>query len=245
MSLSVQPDDRLAAGDGTSPRGGGRAGAEALRRALFAHIADAAFPCVGAKAALGRDAIETVAARDFESGRDDRRIHDRLVAFAAEYRAAPTLFRSFVVMFEGPDTLDEAAFERALWRRLQALSDHDVRRGYAYDARVSSDPDDPHFSISLGGEAFFIVGLHPHAGRPARRIACPTMVFNLRRQFERLRAEGKYEAMRAAILARDEAVAGSRNPMIARHGEESEARQYSGRIVGEGWRCPFRYKGGS
>jgi uncharacterized protein len=28
--------------------------------------------------------------------------------------------------------------------------------------------------------------------------------------------------------------------MLARHGEVSEARQYSGRVVGEGRRCPFR-----
>jgi uncharacterized protein len=45
--------------------------------------------------------------------------------------------------------------------------------------------------------------------------------------------------MRAAILARDEALAGSINPMLARHGETSEAAQYSGRNVGAEWRPPF------
>jgi hypothetical protein len=33
--------------------------------------------------------------------------------------------------------------------------------------------------------------------------------------------------------------------MLARHGELSEARQYSGRVVEEGWRCPFHYAGGA
>ncbi|NHN19387.1 YqcI/YcgG family protein, partial [Bacillus amyloliquefaciens] len=81
----------------------------------------------------------------------------------------PGLFRSFAVVFDGPDALDEPAFEAALWQRLQSLSDKDVWRGQSYDARVSADPDDPHFSLSFGGEAFFVVGLHPAASRPARR----------------------------------------------------------------------------
>jgi FPC/CPF motif-containing protein YcgG len=50
--------------------------------------------------------------------------------------------------------------------------------------------------------------------------------------------------MREAIMVRDEAIAGSRNPMLARHGEMSEARQYSGRAVDPQWRCPFQYGGG-
>ncbi len=88
-----------------------------------------------------------------------------------------------------------------------------------------------------------MVGLHPRASRPARRFPHPVMVFNLHAQFETLRAQGKYEGMREKILARDEALAGSRNPMLVRHGTSSEARQYSGRMVGPEWECPFRYKG--
>ncbi|RZK97345.1 MAG: hypothetical protein EOO66_03295, partial [Methylobacterium sp.] len=57
------------------------------------------------------------------------------------------------------------------------------------------------------------------------------------------RAQGKYEGMREKIMVRDEAIAGSRNPMLQRHGEASEARQYSGRAVDSDWRCPFHYKG--
>jgi FPC/CPF motif-containing protein YcgG len=107
---------------------------------------------------------------------------------------------------------------------------------------VSADPADPNFSLSFGGEAFFVVGLHPGASRPARRFPKPTLVFNIHDQFERLRSEGRYETMRKRILERDKALAGDINPMLARHGEASEAAQYSGRLVGEEWACPFRDK---
>ena len=66
------------------------------------------------------------------------------------------------------------------------------------------------------------------------------IVFNIRAQFEQLRREGRYEKLRESILTRDIALAGSMNPMIARHGEASEARQYSGREVGDDWVCPFK-----
>jgi FPC/CPF motif-containing protein YcgG len=68
----------------------------------------------------------------------------------------------------------------------------------------------------------------------------PTLVFNLHDQFERLRLEGSYESMREKIIRRDVALAGGINPMLARFGEVSGARQYSGRLVDDDWRCPFR-----
>lgn len=198
-----------------------------------------AFPCVGAKAALNKGTLSIHHAADLTSAWDDLPIHDALTGFAADYQADPGLFRSFAVVFDGPDGLSEDRFERALWDRVQSLSDKDSWKGHAADERVSSDPDDPHFSLSFGGEAFFVVGLHPNASRPARRFERPVLVFNLHDQFEELRRSGRYEKLRSAILARDEALAGSINPMLARHGSVSEARQYSGRAVGEDWRCPF------
>ncbi|WBH15662.1 guanitoxin biosynthesis heme-dependent pre-guanitoxin N-hydroxylase GntA [Sphingomonas radiodurans] len=210
---------------------------------LQEHVSDRLFPCVGAKAALARGTLSVLACNRLDSGWDDLRIHDGLMRFAEAYREEPGLFRSFAVVFDGPTDLDEPTFERALWSRVQSLSDKDVWRGQSYDARVSPDPDDPHFSLSFGGEAFFVVGIHPNASRPARRFAKPTLVFNLHDQFEILRAAGQYEGMREKILVRDEALAGSRNPMLARHGASSEARQYSGRVVEEGWSCPFHYRG--
>lgn len=216
---------------------------EKLEALLFEHVKADGFPCVGAKAALAKGTLAVLACDRIDSAWDDLRIHDGLLKWAEDYRRDPGLFRSFAVVFDGPGDLTETEFEAALWKRVQSLSDKDVWRGQPYDAGVSADPDNPHFSLSFGGSAFFLVGLHPKASRPARRFDRPAIIFNLHDQFETLRAEGKYEGMREKILVRDEDLAGSRNPMLSRHGDSSEARQYSGRIVGEDWRAPFQYRG--
>jgi len=212
---------------------------ESLEQALRSHIGRSDFPCLGAKSAAARDLLHIEAAWSITSAWDDVRIHDHLLAWSYAYAADPEGLRSFAVVFSGPDDLSEEAFERALWERLQSLSDKDGWRGQPYDSRVASDPQDSHFSLSFGQQAYFVVGLHPQASRPARRMRYPTMVFNLHDQFERLRKDDKYERMRERILARDRKLAGSINPMLARHGEDSEARQYSGRLVGEDWQCPI------
>lgn len=209
-------------------------------RAFRDFVRNPPFPCVGAKSALSNDRMKIVVARDIRSGWDDMRIYPALLAFAARYKHTPDLFQSFAVVFEGPHDLSEKLFERHLWERVQSLADKDSFLGHAWDARVAADPDSPHFSLSFGGEAFFIVGLHPRASRPARRFSSPVLVFNLHAQFEQLRAENRYEKLRDSILRRDKALAGSVNPMLARHGEVSEARQYSGRAVPTSWHCPFQ-----
>jgi hypothetical protein len=204
-----------------------------------AFVSGSAFPCVGAKSALARDQLEIVIARDIESSWDDVRIYSALLEFALAYKGDPRLFQSFVVVFAEGNVASEGAFERALWRRVQAMADQDARQGHGYDERVSPDPANLHFSLSFGGEGFFVVGLHPKASRAARRFERPALVFNLHDQFERLRDDGRYEPLREKIIARDVALAGDANPMLARHGEKSEARQYSGRAVGDDWACPF------
>ncbi len=197
------------------------------------------FPCVGAKSALARGTLKIVLAHDIRSGWNDVAIHDTLLQWSDEYRRDPTGLRSLAIVFEGPAELTEAEFEGHMWHRIQSLADKDAWRGQKYDPRVSPDPDNPHFSLSFGGEAFFVVGLHPHSSRPARRFDRPVMVFNLHHQFEQLRDQGRYERMREKIIARDVALAGTVNPMLKRHGEGSEAAQYSGRQVADDWQCPF------
>lgn len=202
-------------------------------------ILNTTFPCLGAKSALTRRRMQITIARDITSGWDDLTIFSKLVKFAKSYTLDPKPFQTFVVIFEGPRMLSEAAFERALWNRIQSLSDKDAWAGNPRDPRVSADPQNSHFSLSFGGEAFFAVGLHPRSSRPARRFTSPVIVFNLHAQFEQLRELGQYEKLRAAILARDLLFSGSRNPMLSRHGEASEARQYSGRQVAADWHCPY------
>lgn len=216
--------------------------AEAFRRKVL----NPKFPCLGAKSALTRNRMQIMIARDIRSGWNDLTIFPKLVQFARRYANDPKPFQTFVVIFEGPQSLTEAAFERAMWQRIQSLSDKDAWAGCRRDPRVSADPLDAHFSLSFGGQAFFAVGLHPRASRPARRFVTPVIVFNLHAQFEQLRELGNYEKLRAAILARDLLFSGSENPMLSRHGETSEARQYSGRRVAADWACPLRaWPGGS
>lgn len=210
-----------------------------LAKRFAAFVEDRKFPCVGAKAALAKGQMRILVCRDIRSAWDDLRIYPNLLDIGHTYRRRPKLFQTFVVLFENKSPMNERAFEWHMWSRLQSLADKDAWHGQKPDPRVSPDPRDPHFSLSFGGEAFFVVGLHPKASRPARRFEAPAMVFNLHDQFEQMRASGLYEKMRDKIVARDVALAGSPNPMLAQHGEISEARQYSGRRVEAGWVCPF------
>lgn len=203
-------------------------------------IAQTDFPCVGAKSAIARGTLAIVHARDITSAWNDLQIHRDLLDWSGKWRDDPDGLRSLAVVFDGPDDLTEQAFEAALWQRLQSLADKDHWLGQRYDDAVSPDPEDPHFSLSFGGEAYFAVGLHPNASRPARRFAHPAIVFNLHAQFVRLREEGRFDRMRDTIMARDIALAGNPNPMLADHGEASAARQFSGRAVDDDWACPFQ-----
>ncbi len=209
--------------------------------ALDAFIAVGNYPCLGAKAALARDGIEVLDAGDLADGAHDEATVAALQRFA-QNAGGNRLFVSFAVAFAAAPALSEQDFEQALWRRLQALHEIDHRR-FGWDPVVSSDPHSAHFSMSIGGRAFYVIGLHPASSRPARRFRQPLLLFNLHSQFERLRVDGRYEKLCRVIAQRDIAYAGAANPMLAVHGKSSEARQYSGRQVGADWVCPFHALG--
>ena len=206
-------------------------------------IADESFPCVGAKAALSRAAIEVHETGRLGDRANDVPLLDALASFARMVDATDAddlTLHSLVAVFNGPRDTDESRFEALLWSQLQRLHGIDVRRGSPWADDVSRDPDDPRFSLSLAGHPFFVIGLHPGASRLARRFEAPVLVFNSHRQFDRLRADGRYGRMQAATRARDIALQGSINPNLADFGTAPETRQYSGRAVEAGWRCPFR-----
>lgn len=210
-----------------------------LAAALEALVGAADFPCVGAKSALAQGSLAVEPAFSLRSARDDRCIHQRLLHWSRAPHDAEGGLRSLAVVFAGPVGLDERAFEITLWQRLAALTVLDRDAGFETAKGFSADPAHPDFALSFGGKAYFAVGLHPGSSRRARRLKFPAIVFNLHSQFARLRAEDRYERMREVILARDKAYDGSVNPMVARHGDVSEARQYSGRQVRGDWVCPF------
>lgn len=200
------------------------------------------FPCVGAKSALVRDELVVRIYEDITTPGDDVELREDLLDFIRKLDRTGPVVQSFTAIFRGPDRLSEAAFEKALWNRLQCLHNLDAVAGAPWAEDTSPDPASPHFSVSVCGEAFFVIGFHPGASRPARRFSHPALVFNSHDQFERLRADGRFDRMKAIIRQREEACAGSVNPMLTDFGELSEARQYSGRLVGDDWTCPFKPK---
>jgi FPC/CPF motif-containing protein YcgG len=202
-------------------------------------ISDASFPCVGAKSALNKGRVRLGNFGRLGDPGEAGKLCDALSAYSDEFPAPGTAPVTFVAVFEG-EVMKEQDFERQLWQQLQAMHDVDTARGLGWDPMVSNDPNHEEFSFSSGGRAFFVVGLHPRASRLARRAPLPCLVFNFHDQFELLKASGKYQGMQQAIRARELTLQGSINPVLARFGESSEARQYSGRAVEESWQCPFR-----
>jgi len=215
---------------------------ETIHDSFRALILSPDFVCVGAKSAIRRGTYRMgLYGRMAERGTTAGLARD-LHAFVTEIGGETPLFTSFVAAFAGPFSREEEAFERLLWQQLQSLHDLD-RPHFAWDESVSCDPNDERFSFSFAGRAFFVVALHPHSSRRARRFGWPTLVFNRHDQFETLRRDGRYAALQEAIRARDRALQGNTNPMIADFGAVSEARQYSGRSVDVSWRCPFHAHG--
>lgn len=209
----------------------------ALKAAFAGFVHDAAFPCLGAKAAFNAG-TETVSIYDYlASDESTDALAHHLRDFVSS-RHPENAYATYVAIFREPRNLDEKQFERLLWMQLRQLHQID-RKNQQWDPRVSSDPSDPRFSFSFAGQALYVVGLHAGSSRIARRFAWPTLVFNPHAQFERIRHDGKWKRMQETIRNRDQALQGSSNPMLSDFGEKSEARQYSGRAVGEGWRAPF------
>ncbi|HEX8037581.1 MAG TPA: guanitoxin biosynthesis heme-dependent pre-guanitoxin N-hydroxylase GntA, partial [Chryseosolibacter sp.] len=146
-------------------------------------LADKAYPCVAARAAMSRNHLSYLVLGDLRCPADDRRILKFIYEFTGSFRSAQESFHSAVIIFRGPRIDDEKTFDDLLWAKLQSLSALDAEN-FRCDKRVSSDPRDAAFSFSLGEEGFFIIGLHPASSRPSRRFSYPALVFNPHEQFE-------------------------------------------------------------
>ncbi len=210
----------------------------------FRYIEAKGFPCIGAKAALGKNQISVFVADHMACPKNDHGILRFLYTFVDDYRQSSNLYSSAVVIFKDPVDLDEDKFEIMFWARLQAISDIDSQQ-YPYDQRVGHDATAPEFSFSLKEEAFYLIGLHPGSSRLARRFSYPAIVFNPHTQFDRLRELNKYETTKQVVRNRDIQYSGSVNPMLADFGETSEAVQYTGRQYDKNWKCPFISQHGS
>ena len=208
-----------------------------------AHVLDADFPCVGGKAAISHDTYRFGLYAEMNSRESTAGLAYDLWEYARERPTFETEFATFVASFAAPVVTSELEWEKLLWAQLQSLHELD-RAHHPWDPTVSNDPADPGFSFSFAETGFFVVGLHPASSRRSRRFAWPTLVFNAHEQFERLREQNRFERLRETVRARDYKLQGSLNPNLSNFGESSEARQYSGRAVEEGWRCPFSARPG-
>lgn len=213
--------------------------ASAAVAAFRGFVQNPQFSCVGAKSAVAQETARLG-------------VYDYLVSAGATAGLARDLWTfthdrstladndyvTFVALFKGPTDLDETGFEDHLWEQLRALNRLDAQL-HEWDPTVSQNPDDPHFGFSFAGTAFFVVGLHPHSSREARRFPWPALVFNPHAQFTRLREVGRWARMQDVIRTRELSLQGSLNPNLAEHGDVTEARQYSGRPVEPDWQPPF------
>lgn len=234
--------------------GAGPACQEAVQAVHEAHAAirdkilQPGFPCVAARSALNRKSYRFGLYPALGSMQASLAVCHDLYEFSHEFKPLRSQqqagqqaqqFTTFIAAFDAPGLMDEVTFERLLWRQLQQMHGIDARH-FEWDEAVARDPQDPDFSFSIGGRAYFVVGMHPGASRRARRTAQPILVFNPHDQFEALRQAGKFEPLQRAIRERDLAHQGSLNPVLSAFGQQAESRQYSGRAVPAQWQCPFR-----
>ncbi len=196
------------------------------------------FSCVGAKSAMHRETYRFGMYGEMNTPETTAGLARDVFTFVQEQMELDEFFTTFVASFTGPQSADEKSFEQLLWSQLQSLHELDQVH-HNWDSSVASDPQDPRFAFSFAGRAFFIVGLSPVSSRLTRRFAWPTLVFNAHYQFDRLRERGKYMPIQQAIRQREQVLQGNVNASLSDFGETSEARQYAGRIVEEGWQCPF------
>lgn len=203
-----------------------------------ARLLDARFSCVAARAAVNSGVYRLGVYGDMMDDGALAGLARDLFTFTQEQPTLGSDFTTFAACFAGPVMTSEEQFEAHLWTALQTL--YDVDRLYnPTDPKVAEDPEAGDFGFSFAGRGFFVIGLHPASSRLARQFLWPTLVFNSHAQFDRLKADGRYFKMQTAIRAREVRWQGSLNPNLSEFGERSEARQYSGRAVEDGWQCPF------
>jgi FPC/CPF motif-containing protein YcgG len=213
-----------------------------IEREFASFVNDASFSCLVGKGVVHQHGHVVRAYPPLGTRAAARALAAELAEFGAGDHD-PMKLRAFVAVFPERAPRTELAFESRLWAQLQKLHEHDDPDA-GWDPSVSDDADDPMFSFSFGGLAYFVVGLHALCSRLSRAFRWPALVFNPHAQFGRLRGEGRFRRIQQAIREREIAVQGTLNPNLADFGERSESRQYSGREVEEGWRCPFHRSNG-
>ncbi len=215
--------------------------ASRVHAALRALILDPEYPCVGSRSAMNQGSYRFAMYKEMNTPEADEALARDLYTFVQEQPAIDGEFTTFIACFDSPKSLTPEEFEERLWKTLAALHELD-KQHHGWDPEVSRDVTDPHFAFSFAERAFFVAGLSPQAERWARSFPWPTLAFNNHAQFEKLRAEGRFERIRDTIRERDAQIEGDTNPNLEDFGTHTEARQYSGRSVPDGWKAPVEFE---
>ncbi len=205
------------------------------------------YPCVAAVSSFLKQDYMSEKYKNFGSGECAPKLAEDLLRFKAEQRRLKSPFYSFWAVFEDSELTSEEDFEKKMWDELSAMHAYEVKICGAnstdeikWDPKFSADPKDKNFCFCLGGDAYFVVGMHPHSSRLARKFPYPVVVFNLYAQFDDLMEKGTFESMVKINRQREIKFEGSVNPMVEKHAQDWESIQFSGKNNGDQWSCPFK-----
>lgn len=211
-----------------------------IELSLRQFISQKNYPCIAAIQSILQHEYQIGIYKNFGNGSSSERLAKDLRAFKETQKATESIYLSFFAVFVEEPAMSEETYEDAMWQELSLLSAKEDK-GSKWDENFSANPQDKNFCFSFGGDAFFIVGMHPHSSRLARRFPYPTIVFNLYEQFEELHRQGQYHPMIKTNRQRDLRFQGSVNPMVEKHSDVWEAIQFSGRENLPSWQCPFKH----
>ena len=198
-----------------------------MKEELKGFINSVSFPCVMAKAVAKTGNLQVFDLSSFEEKESVRSVLKEIYQFIDVFRQNQKTLSSFALIIKQPYLFPD--FEKLFWNFLGGL-DHEDKKHYAHDPRVSSDPANDRYSFSLKSEAFFLLALHPESPRRARRFKYSAIIFNPHVQFENLRKNKIYKKVRDTIRLKDKVLQGFVNPMLNDFGEKSEVFQYLGKM---------------
>jgi FPC/CPF motif-containing protein YcgG len=221
-----------------SPKPPASVGEDEIRASIEAFVGQKNFPCVPAIKAIASGDYVLDSYSNFGTGESGPELVEKLIAFSEEQARTQSPYSTYFAVYPECEVMDEDEFEEKMWKEISAIVAAD-KSGAKWDPLFSDDPNDRDFCPSIGGKAFFIVGVHPRSSRLARRFKYPAILFNLYDQFEELDRRGQYENVVKANRKREMAFAGSLNPMVEKHGDKWEAIQFSGKENPDTWKCPF------
>jgi FPC/CPF motif-containing protein YcgG len=207
------------------------------------HIKSINFPCLAAKVAFQRNTFSFGFYDLLGSKHTAKLLWHHLIDFINHQSSLwenNQMFTTYVACFRTPKDISEVAFEALLWKLLQLLHVEDVENGMKWADNYSDNPTDSKFGFSIGGRAFFVVGLHPNSSRKGRQFITPAVTFNSLEQFANLRQLKMFADVSQVVRNADIRQNKSINPNLILNEHHSDAFEYSGKLIQKGWTPDFK-----